>query len=125
GRLWPHLAYVVAKLRVAARIAQSPDLLQQPDRREGGIGEKALADDLLEGIELLGHRSSSFVAGRLAQVAIQLACGDPASNRAAVDPEQFRHGGLAQSYAVPQLEWTPGRGYVEPLRGGGEWGNFA
>src|SRR5690606_13373320 len=36
GRLWPHLAYVVAKLRVAARIAQSPDLLQQPDRREGG-----------------------------------------------------------------------------------------
>src|SRR5690606_22927392 len=28
-------------------------------------------------------------------------------------------------YAVPQLEWTPGRGYVEPLRGGGEWGNFA
>src|SRR5690606_33291209 len=29
GRLWPHLAYVVAKLRVAARIAQSPDLLQQ------------------------------------------------------------------------------------------------
>src|SRR5690606_40925440 len=23
-------------------------------------------------------------------------------------------------YAVPQLEWTPGRGYVEPLRGGGE-----
>ena len=27
--------------------------------------------------------------------------------------------------AVPQLEWTPGRGYVEPLRGGGEWGNFA
>src|SRR5690606_6794008 len=53
GRLWPHLAYVVAKLRVAARIAQSPDLLQQPDRREGGIGEKALADDLLEGIELL------------------------------------------------------------------------
>src|SRR5690606_12478526 len=97
GRLWPHLAYVVAKLRVAARIAQSPDLLQQPDRREGGIGEKALADDLLEGIELLGHRSSSFVAGRLAQVAIQLACGDPASNRAAVDPEQFRNGGLAQS----------------------------
>src|SRR5690606_8892957 len=38
-----------------------------------------------------------FVAGRLAQVAIQLACGDPASNRAAVDPEQFRNGGLAQS----------------------------
>src|SRR5690606_12063667 len=29
--------------------------------------------------------------------AIQLACGDPASNRAAVDPEQFRNGGLAQS----------------------------
>src|SRR5690606_29360625 len=24
-------------------------------------------------------------------------CGDPASNRAAVDPEQFRNGGLAQS----------------------------
>src|SRR5690606_17116764 len=31
----------------------------------------------------------------------------------------------SSTYAVPQLEWTPGRGYVEPLRGGGEWGNFA
>src|SRR5690606_13532935 len=44
------------------------------------------------------------------------------------DPQRVRSLGAEvplHQYAVPQLEWTPGRGYVEPLRGGGEWGNFA
>src|SRR5690606_40951177 len=71
GRPWSHLADVVTELRVAARIAGGPDLLQEPHRRERGIVLEPLADGRLVGIELLRHRRARLVARRLLQVAIQ------------------------------------------------------
>src|SRR5690606_1733088 len=96
GRPWSHLADVVTELRVAARIAGGPDLLQEPHRRERGIVLEPLADGLLVGIELLRHWRARLVARRLVQVAIQLARGDPAADRTAVDSKQLRNRGLAQ-----------------------------
>jgi hypothetical protein len=86
------------QLRVAARVAGGADLVEQPHRRQLGIGGEPGLNNRFVGVELRRDgRPRPIADGHGVQISIEIARPNPAVNRVAAEAQPASQRGLTRA----------------------------